>query len=79
MAWVFSQNPDGSASAKAQGGGSELKTLKVEFAAGVEVFIGRGVTDTDITFGAMRNAGGTMCYVYPDAAGTGIVVTTTVP
>jgi len=41
--------------------------------------IGRGTTDTDITYIALRNADGTKCYIYPDAAGTGIVVSTTKP
>ena len=41
--------------------------------------IGQGDTDTDISYIALRNASGTLCYVYPDAAGTGITVSTTKP
>jgi hypothetical protein len=41
--------------------------------------IGQGDTDTDISYIALRNASGTLCYIYPDSAGTGIVVTTTKP
>lgn len=40
---------------------------------------GRGETDTDITYIKLYNASGTVCYVYPDAAGTGITVSTTKP
>ncbi len=40
---------------------------------------GRGVTDTEITYIALRNSNGTKCYLYPNAAGTGITVTTVKP
>lgn len=41
--------------------------------------IGRGATDTDITYIALRNATGVKCYVYPNSGGTGITVSTTKP
>ena len=41
--------------------------------------IGRGVTDTDITYIALRNATGVKSYIYPNAGGTGITVSTTKP
>lgn len=50
---------------------AETKTLIAE--------IGRGGTDTDIGYIALPNASGTKCYVYPDAAGTAITVSTTKP
>ncbi len=40
---------------------------------------GRGATDTDITYIALRNASGTKCYIYPNAAGNDITVSTTKP
>lgn len=45
----------------------------------VGIELGRGATDTDISYLALRNAGGTLCYVYPDSTGTAIVVTTVKP
>lgn len=53
--------------------------FEIEWDTNVDVEIGRGITDTDITFIALRNAGGTQCFIYPDAAGTGITVTSTHP
>lgn len=44
-----------------------------------EVEIGQGTTDGDITFIALRNESGTKCYIYPNAAGNDIVVSTTKP
>jgi hypothetical protein len=41
--------------------------------------IGRGTTDTDITYIALRNASGTLCYVYPNASANGITVSSTKP
>jgi hypothetical protein len=49
----------------------DLSALGIEF--------GRGATDTDITYIALRNASGTKCYVYPNAAGNAITVSTTKP
>lgn len=41
--------------------------------------IGRGTTDADIQFIALRNASGTLVYIYPNPAGDGVVVSTTKP
>lgn len=46
---------------------------------GFAVEIGRGLTDTDITYIAMKNENGTLIYAYPNAAGTGWTVTPTKP
>jgi hypothetical protein len=40
---------------------------------------GTGATDKDITYVALRNASGTKVYLYPDAAGTALTVSTTKP
>jgi hypothetical protein len=45
----------------------------------VDAELGRGTTDTDITYLGLRNANGTKCYIYPNAAGNGIVVSTEKP
>lgn len=41
--------------------------------------IGRGTTDLDITYIALRNASGTKTYIYAAANGTSITVTPTKP
>lgn len=41
--------------------------------------MGVGTTDTDITYLAMRNATGVLCYAYPNAGGTGLAVSTVKP
>lgn len=46
---------------------------------GIVAQIGRGVSDPNITYVALYNTGGTKCYVYPNAAGTGIIVSATQP
>lgn len=40
---------------------------------------GRGSSDLDITYLALRNASGTKVYIYPNSGGTGLTVTTTAP
>jgi len=49
-------------------------TIIVTFATGVDAEIGRGTTDTDITYMALRNADGELCYVFPNADQNAIVV-----
>lgn len=69
MGWNIKQNDDGTV------------TLTDLF-PGVPtdgVIFGRGATDTDITFVALRNSAGTLCYVYPATAGNAITVSTTKP
>lgn len=41
--------------------------------------LGRGTTDTDITYLVLKNASGVDCYIFPDSAGTAITVQTTRP
>jgi len=53
--------------------------LHVFWDTNVDAELGRGTGDPDITFLSLRNANGTKIYIYPDAAGTGLVVTTTHP
>jgi hypothetical protein len=53
--------------------------LHVWWGTNVDAELGRGGSDTDITYLALRNANGTKCYIYPNAAGNGIVVSTTKP
>jgi hypothetical protein len=43
------------------------------------VTFGRGATDLDITYLALRNASGTQVYIYPNSGGTGVTVSTTAP
>lgn len=69
MGWNIKQNADGTSSLV--DGFSGKPDDAVQF--------GRGATDTDITFVALRNSAGTLCYVYPDTAGTAIVVSATKP
>jgi len=83
---IYGAAPTGSANESfyvrtSLGVGSDAPTEKVyvEWATGVDAEMGRGTSDPDITYLALRNANGTRCYIYPDAAGTGIVVTTTHP
>jgi hypothetical protein len=53
--------------------------LEVEWlSGGTDAEIGRGKTDTDITFIALRSPNGTKWYIYPDDSGN-LVVTTTHP
>lgn len=40
---------------------------------------GRGTSDIDITYIALRNASGTQVYIYPNSGGTGVTVSTTAP
>jgi len=43
------------------------------------VEIGRGDTDTDITYIRLKNAGGNDIYIYPNAGGDGVTVSNTKP
>jgi hypothetical protein len=40
---------------------------------------GRGVVDLNITYLKLYNTSGVPCYIYPNAAGTGIIVSPTQP
>ena len=41
--------------------------------------LGRGDSDTDITYILLKNEGGTSVYIYPNAAGNGVTVSTSKP
>lgn len=70
MGWNLQQNEDGTA---------RLISTEDQGDTPAEIEIGRGATDTDITYIALRNASGTKVYIYPDAAGTAVTVSTTKP
>jgi len=59
------------------GTGNETKVIVDE--VGVVCIIGRGETNPLITYKALYNAGGTLCYVYPNAAGNGVLCSTVKP
>jgi hypothetical protein len=52
------------------------KNINTTFATGVTAEIGRGTTDTDITYLSLRSANGTLYYLYPDDSGALILSTT---
>lgn len=76
---------DPRATAVSSGGrdrGHEMGKAKLESltdAKGPVAEIGRGTTDTSITYVALYNTNGTKCYLHPNAAGDGIVVTSVIP
>ena len=41
--------------------------------------LGKGATDTDITYWRLQNADGEACYIYPNATQDAIVVSNTKP
>jgi len=41
--------------------------------------VGRGESDVGITYLSLRNTNGTEIFVYPNAAGNGVIVTSTKP
>lgn len=41
--------------------------------------VGRGTTDTDITFLKLYDSNGLATYIYPTTGGTSVTVTTTIP
>lgn len=59
------------------GTGKETKLIFDE--KGLVKVIGRGETNSLITYTGMYNASGTLCYIYPNAAGNGITVSTVKP
>lgn len=54
-------------------------SVEIEFETGVNAIIGRGTGNDAITYFALRNANGDLCYVYPSNTGGGIKVSTTRP
>lgn len=63
----------------AQGLGKGGDAKVVSDALGVVGYLGRGVTDTSITYLALFNTNGAKVYIYPNAAGNGVTVSTTQP
>jgi hypothetical protein len=61
------------------GTASPTEKLDIGYASGVFLRSFRGTTDSDITGWIMTNENGDTCYVYPNAAGNGIEVSTTKP
>jgi hypothetical protein len=57
--------------------GGDIKTVDDEVAE-VGAF-GRGVSDPNVTYVKLYNDAGVACYIYPNAAGDGIVVSTVQP
>jgi len=53
--------------------------LEVEWAANVDVEIGRGTTDTDITFIKLRSPDGTAYWLYPANGGGSLTISATKP
>lgn len=48
-------------------------------AKGAVYALGRGESDTKVTYIKLFNTGGTACYLYPNAAGNGLIVSTAKP
>lgn len=69
----------GTSGGKEENGSDNIQTKNFFDKLGEVCEIGRGETDTDITYIALRNASGTKVYIHPDAAGTAITVTPTKP
>lgn len=72
MAWNIVQNESGQ---------FELRDDKAGATAGVAnpaISLGRGTTDTDITWISLRNAAGTRYYLYVSATGA-LTVATAIP
>lgn len=46
---------------------------------GVVAIVGRGETDPNLTYVAMKNTSGTLVYAYPNAAGNGLQFSTVKP
>lgn len=51
--------------------------MTTTFASGVDAEIGRGTTDTDVTYIALRATDGTKIYIYTD--GISLILSTTAP
>lgn len=46
---------------------------------GLVARVGRGQTDRNITYLALKNTNGTTIYTYPNAAGDGLITTSVLP
>lgn len=80
MTWSVQQKDDGDVDIIADGNNSEnVGDVNIIWGSSVAATLGRGTTDTDITFLALRNADGELCYIYPNATQDGITVSDTHP
>lgn len=77
--FVVQQKPNGNVDIVAQGNDSATGDINIYFTTGAKAIIGRGTTDTDITFLALTNADAEVCYIYPHADQNAIVVSATHP
>ena len=59
------------------GADADNKVIEDEF--GGAFATGRGATDPNITYISLYNTNNVLCYIYPNAAGTGIIVSATKP
>lgn len=59
------------------GAGGNAKAILDE--TGIVAQFGRGATDPIITYMVLTNTNHQTCYIYPNAAGTGIIVSLTRP
>lgn len=75
--WTMNQN-NGNAVVQATRESKDTGTVLVEWEAGVDAALVRGVTDTDRTAVKLRRSDGTAVYLYVDT-GTTLVVSTTAP
>jgi len=78
MAFYLEQKTDGTAVVKATDT-SKDKSISIEFEDGAEAILGRGETDDEITYLALRNEQGELTYIYPNAAQNGVTVSGTKP
>ena len=58
--------------------GTDDETV-INDATGEVIEVGRGTSNANITYMALRNSTGVKIYIYPDAAGTGVVASATRP
>jgi len=61
------------------GNNGEQEVFTDDFGDRIVAVVGRGETDRNITYIALKNTSSVLCYIYPNAAGTGIIVTPTLP
>ena len=69
MGWNIKQLENGDVELTDDGGGANAPAA----------VIGRGTTDTDVVFLALRNSDGELAYVFPNATQDGITVQATRP
>lgn len=77
MSFAVKQNTDGTTEIVAAPD-SAAKSVKVTFATNVDAEIGRGATDADRTYIALRRSDGTKVYIYVDT-GTTVLCSATKP